>query len=106
MADWFLQNEYLGSHPRAPYRIHGEAAPRPSVAYYCRVCGEVWARIVDEGGWDFIPRRCPKHGPAFLLSAIDDSFNEAPLNVLVREFLIAMQHPSYRTTLICDGGAI
>lgn len=42
-----------------------ELGRRPSSAYYCETCGEVWARFIrsDSAGWAFLPSICPRCPP-------------------------------------------
>lgn len=104
---FFIEDRFAGQGTRGAMLRHGIAMPPPSVAYYCRMCGTVWARVIcttPASQWRFLPRRCPKHGPPLLGAFDDDEFMAAfPLQLLAREFLIATAIPSYRTTLICDG---
>lgn len=104
---FFIEDRFAGSGTRGDALIHGKPCVPTSLAYCCRICGTVWARIIcttPASQWQFIPRRCPKHGPPLLGAFDDDEFMQAfPIQLLAREFLIATAIPSYRATLICDG---
>lgn len=107
---WFIENQYLGKGEASPEMKWGKPVHPNHIAFYCPLCGEVWARMLInrlDCKWYFIPRNCKKHGPPFLLR-YDDPMNEsAPINVWAREFLIAMEWRKagrdYETYLVSHG---
>jgi len=38
----------------------------PSIIYYCKDCGNTWAKIDTGNYWIAMQRKCPEHGPGFL----------------------------------------
>jgi hypothetical protein len=109
-VDWFLEDKHIGSGTMPSPFKWGAPIPQHSNAYYCPVCGDVWARIaVQDAKWFFIPRRCKKHGPPFLLQYNTHELNSsAPIEIWAREFLIAMelmkkQNRPYDVYLVASG---
>lgn len=58
-ALYFLQNKLIGQTT-----FQCEASPH-SLAYFCPTCGEVWGRVVVDGGkyWSVQHVACEKHLP-------------------------------------------
>jgi len=108
---FFVENHLVGVGKRGYETTKGELHVPFSYVYFCPNCGEPWARIVCDDPntrWIHYRRKCPKHGPPFLLAFGDEEFNEAaPLSVWVREFKLAMQWlemgGNYRTYQITGG---
>lgn len=60
---WFIQGRTFGPFPVSPSFIKAELTPPRSYAYYCPICGDVWARriISPAARWLFWSFHCPKH---------------------------------------------
>lgn len=110
-VSWFLEDKFLGQGQCPTATKWGHPLTQMHNAYYCPDCGEVWARILTDdpaSRWYFIPRRCKRHGPPFLLQYNEEELNSsAPLHIWAREFLIAMTFYNmgrdYEIYLVCSG---
>lgn len=62
----FINDLYYGEMDRGLVPVHETVQPPSSIAYFCAICGIVWARAVVEGKrytiWD---RRCGQHPTIF-----------------------------------------
>lgn len=87
---------------KCPLNQHG--LPRPSYAYFCPHCGEIWARFVSQYSkpWVVITSGCDRCGIPHLFSEpagsirllYDPNFdNSLPLDLLEREVLL-LRSPS------------
>ena len=60
-----------------------------SIAFFCKKCGEIWARVeIPDHEWKSTNRLCPTHGPGFLLPFQEEYLSLAPKEVLLREILL------------------
>jgi hypothetical protein len=88
----------FGASPRGFVVRHAEAHSPHSYAFFCPVCGEVWARApVEDGGkmnqFLVLTRRCRQHSspdpidvPGSLFVEWDEAFNEAMPDQLILEW--------------------
>ena len=66
MISYFLGNEHLGDH----------SASSDSIAYFCRLCGDIWGRAVSGPEWQIEQVPCISHLPSSVadIRAIPGSF--------------------------------
>lgn len=66
-------------------------------AYFCPVCGDIWARRLEgnhmDSEWSVTPRACVTHGDGSLFAAVEKTLSpyfllQWPKIFLAREFLI------------------
>lgn len=105
---YFLEDKYIGTGVANDfYTSYMQRWVPWSMAYFCRDCGNIWARIINDNNpkWQVRMRRCPKHGPAQLYIPFQPSYVEGmPIELLAREFLIAYKLGSgYQINSITDG---
>jgi predicted RNA-binding Zn-ribbon protein involved in translation (DUF1610 family) len=97
---WFISGRTFGPYLAHPLYIKGELHPPRSYAYFCPVCGDVWARriISPDTRWLAWSFRCPKHPdapfwhtvpgsiiPSFLF---EELWHDLPLPLKQREALL------------------
>lgn len=100
---WFVQGKVLGQWPIGLQRTCSTIHAPQSLAYYCPVCGDVWARriIAPETNWMFWSVHCPRHPDApvwrrppgtLILSFFlqDETFN-FPKELYAREALLYIE---------------
>lgn len=60
---WFIDGKCLGQAPCTAEHIRTELPPPRSLAFFCPVCGDVWARRIIEPAtrWNVLTRECKKH---------------------------------------------
>ena len=114
--EFILGNSWLGQSRRIPAWVHEQAAAPDSLAMFCPVCGEVWARfpVLINATGKYVPfhvltRNCWKHASEFLLNvpgsawlSWDREFTNAfPREMLERELLLHLDHfhPEEKETL-------
>ena len=112
-TEWTLFNASLGRGSSPVEWAHEQRHVPYSVGYYCKNCGDVWARISvlhPESTWRMVQRRCPAHGYGYLLDSDLDDIRclDVPYSVLVRELVLALKHNDgsdngYDWQLILDG---
>ncbi len=113
-TEWFLFNTSLGKGS-APLEWSKEQQHIPnSIAYGCRICGALWARIgvkSKKSTWLFYQRRCPAHGYGYMLDSDNNDARcfDIPYNVLVRELFLVLDNidptddQGYSWQLVLDG---
>ena len=95
---FIIEGRILGQAPRRKEFVHGELQPPVSALFFCRVCGEVYARcpVIQEGvpmPWQSYRRICRKCGkthkpfldevPGAIHLSFDQPFTDAfPVPVL------------------------
>ncbi len=102
LRHFFIDGQYLGTGPAADYAFRDERARKPwATAYFCPICGEVWARIAIDGQqYHVYSLPCIKHIPKWEFTVygsvwmdnerqLTDSF---PPAVLARELDIHLKH--------------
>lgn len=101
-ASWWLRNQFLGEGEILPEPDARRDPTRYNTAYFCPMCGEIWARVAVEGQkqWISWSVQCDKHhspywpiiyGSMYLMW--DRSFNDSmPEPALWREFDLALAH--------------
>lgn len=108
---FFAGTRYLGEAalPRV-LRDRDNQVYRPQpIAFFCRVCGEVWGRVVPEGAggvlWSVRQRACPEHAATTLWDSAAGQFAEPethtpgqlteqadwPVGVLAHDFEVVLQ---------------
>jgi hypothetical protein len=90
-AYYFLGNQLLGTSLKPPM-WSDEAVQECNVAFMCRTCGDVWARITNttRSDWTFLMRACSKHGDGSFIAAWSNKFDELPPEVLHYELLLLL----------------
>lgn len=97
MADVFIGGKHYGKM-RLPFgRVGKEPTPPEGGAFFCPTCGEIWARVLEEGRWHQVYTvGCSKHShwdiPGSLWLSWDSNWNAAlPPEVIRREFHLVLQ---------------
>jgi len=97
----FIEGSRLCGSALWPAQYSHEQAHIPySRAYFCRTCGDVWARILiheNPSDWHAIFRACRKHterlspiaGGTFFDPQLQENF-DIPKNILAEDFLFLM----------------
>jgi hypothetical protein len=94
---FIVEGKHLGTGPRKPERVHEQMQIPTSYAFFCPVCGDLWARcpVVNLDGtvqpWMPWRIKCRKHPPVYsievpgsLFLTWDKGFNDAMPEVLER----------------------
>ena len=107
---WIINDDHLGPYPIGLERSHAELHRPMNVAFFCPLCGDIWARRVVEGGdpqWVLWNRLCKRH-PSSISRGCSGSvwqnydteyLTNMPLDLLRREFLLHME-TIYDNTLL------
>jgi hypothetical protein len=89
---------------RPPWESRGALRTPHSLAYFCPVCGELWARLRQPNApaWRVIARRCETHGEGWLSYNCEKGIIPAlTTELLIREFRCASANPR---NFFCTGG--
>lgn len=99
---WFLAGKLIAHAPCKPEHMRSELHPPYAFAFFCPVCGDVWARraIMPETRWNVLTHECPKHpSPRYCepegsvwLNYNADFLGNLPKEVLQYEALLRMEH--------------
>ena len=98
---FFLGDKFLGAGPAEDYFCHGELRPPWSIAYFCPVCGTVWARVITtDQPFHVYTLSCEAHPSAWeheihgsLWIDWDKDFtNSFPPELLRREAILHLDH--------------
>lgn len=104
-AEFFSGSQYLGQGMLRLTFIKGELERPISRAFFCPICGEVWARVVVEGASEFqsYTRTCARHDPRWSIEipgsiwiSWDRDFQDAfPSEALKREVRLHLDHAQW-----------
>ena len=100
LQHFIIEGKHMGTAPRTPVRVHDRLSLPDSSAFFCPVCGDVWAQcpiVLEDGSvspWMPWRMKCRKHAAAYsvevpgsLFQIWDKPFNDAmPEAVLWWEF--------------------
>lgn len=111
IAQYFEGNQFIGERlmyccgysPSTDVRV---SAYWPNTAYFCPICGEVWAREILQHQFDYAPipqkpwvvetRRCAQHGDGYLLVGKESELRHCSTPLLAREaLLLCIRNPHY-----------
>lgn len=101
-----IDGQYLGSVPRSMIYVHAERRVPPSYAFFCPVCGELWAQCPVYITGSKTPERfvvwttpCKNHYrdnlsvPGSIILSWDHDFAvDLPLDVVKREVICYTNH--------------
>lgn len=113
---FIVDNLWLGTAQRASVWVHEQRAAPDSIAMFCPVCGEVWARFPVEATatgkqqpFHILTINCKKHPSDFSLAVPGSAWlswdreftNTFPPMMLERELLLHLDHfhPEEKETL-------
>lgn len=98
---WFLDGKCIGQAPCKAEHVRNEMHPPLSLAFFCPVCGDVWARRMIEPAtrWNVLTRECKKHpSPRYCepqgsvwIEYDKDFLDNLPKNILQYETLLRLE---------------
>ena len=75
----------------------------PSIMYFCKDCGRVWAKVDTDQYWIAVQRKCPDHGPGFLAKYKDKRYALSE-EALKREIDLMLSYQGDYETYLITGG--
>lgn len=89
---FLVRNQYLGEVVHDwMYTNNERLSQTGSTAFFCQLCGDIWARrVITPEWWRSYERRCERHGDgSLLLPGEDDVLDDWPLALITYEFILA-----------------
>lgn len=89
---FYIRSRFIGEVTQEWYYTNNERLSQVrSFAFFCQLCGDIWARrITTPSYWQPDRRLCEKHGGgSLLLSGEADVLDDWPLALITYEFIIA-----------------